>query len=90
MEIRNINDLAVARQTTVERMKHDVHEYTDYDTVVDWNDTSVTLTTTVPEANETESTTLRFPFDDDDFYYAIVGLQCWADYVWCKARQKEV
>ena len=89
MIIHNISELAASRQVTIDELKHDIHEYTDYDTYIDWSESGVTLTTTVPEINETETTFLRFPFDDDDFHYAIVGLQCWADYVWCKARQNE-
>ena len=90
MTIRSIEELATIRDTTVNGLKHDIHEYTDYDTVIDWSTTGITLTTSVPEAEATETKSLSFPFTEDDFDDAIIGLQCWADFKYCEANQREV
>ena len=90
MTIRTIADLADYLRTTVPELQHDVHEYTDYDTAIDWTDATVTLTTTVPEAEAKETKVLQFPFTDADYDDALVRLQCWADYVYCEANRKEV
>ena len=88
MKIRNIGDLAIARQTTVEGLKHDVHEYTDYATTIDWDESGIKLTTSVPEIDATSIKRLAFPFTEDEFSDAIAGLQCWADYMWCEAKKE--
>ena len=90
MTIHNIDALADYLQITVPELPHDVHEYTDYDTAITWTDAAVTLTTTVPEAEAKETTVLPFPFTDADYEDAIIGLQCWADYMYCEAVRKDV
>lgn len=87
MTIRNINDLAISLETTVPDLHRHVRRYTDYETDIDWTDEIVYLTTI--SENEELTKKLFFPFTDDDYYDAVCGLQCWADEVFCKAREAE-
>lgn len=88
--INNIEELADDLMTTVRNLKSEVNYYTDYQTLINWDDRSVSLTTVVPEAGVTLTKTLHFPFTDTDYDDALTGLQCWADDQWCKAQHKEV
>ena len=90
MTINNINELAASLDWSISALKDNVREYTDYETVIDWDDQQVTLTTSVPETGDTLTKTLVFPFTDGDYDDAIVGLQCWADYKWCEHNKREV
>ena len=87
MKIQTINELASALGTTVPDLKHHVHTYTDFETDIAWTDEIVYLTTMSEDEELTKK--LRFPFTDEDYDDAIVGLQCWADEVFCKAREAE-
>ena len=85
MTINNINDLATYLDTSIDNLKDVVHKYNDYSTIITWDTASVTLRTVVPEAEAELTKSLRFPFDDEDYDDAIVGLQCWADSEYCEA-----
>ena len=83
MIIRNIEDLAKDLDTTVSELKAHVHTYTDYDTVIEWSNAAVTLTTTETETGTKLTKILPFPFDSGDYDDAIIGLQCRADEIFC-------
>lgn len=87
MIIRNIDELAKSLDTTVSDLHRHVRTYTDYETDIDWTDEIVYLTTCSEDEELTKK--LRFPFTDDDYDDALCGLQCWADEVYCKAREAE-
>lgn len=87
MKIRNISELASSLGTTVSELHSHVRKYTDFETDISWTDEIVYLTTYSEDEELTKK--LFFPFTDEDYDDAICGLQCWADEVFCNAREAE-
>lgn len=88
--INNIFDLAhKVYDVSVKDINRAMEEFTDYKTEITWTKKKVTIKTFVPETMEFETTSITFPFTDDDWYDEISSLQCWADYMYCENLKKE-
>ena len=77
--INNINDFAkVMLCDSVEDLVKYFSEYTVYPVEIEYTDKSVTLRTDADRVPFTK--VLWFPFTEDDYEDAIIGLQCVTDY----------
>ena len=77
--IRNVFDLAEYLGTTVDGIPDDVRKYHDYETSITLEDDGITLEVIAGDTGKKMSRQLLYPFSDDTYEDAHVGLQCWAD-----------
>lgn len=87
--IHNAEELAQYLETTPENIAEHVRTYTDYETIATVDDDRILLQTNAGDTGKAAYKELVYPFSDEAYKDAIVGLQCWADAVCCEAREHD-
>jgi len=87
--IHNADELATYLDTTPDKIPEDIRTYTDYETVTTVTAESLTLRTIAGDTGKQTDRMLYFPFSDEAYENAIVGLQCWADATYWETQHNE-